>query len=260
MEKHGHQVAAVIMAGGKGSRFGTLGQVLPKCLFPVGRQTLLTRLLDQLHCAGIRQVAVGCSPENISRIVPFLDSYRKASGFTKESLQAVSCSNSRLGLLPALADVLSTIPAQRFLVCLGDIYFARAPFRLLARAAAADEVSSGCLLTGTDEMSNDGSGTGSIACNGTEVCAISYQLQSSAQDRGEKPRRWTGTFFFRGELASDLKQHLAAYHQAPFENWIQGLLDRGTRLQWMDAGSFVNVNSAADYQFLTNRQAGAVLA
>jgi len=260
METYDPDVAAVIMAGGKASRFGMLGQILPKCLFPVGQQTLLTRLLDQLQCAGVRQMAVGCSPWNVSLIGPILEAYRTGARLTEVSLKVVSCPNSFLGLLPALADVLSNISARRYLVCLGDIYFAQGPFGALTRDPEAKDLSAGCLLTGTDEMFNSGLGTGSVACEGADVGAISYQLLAPAHLQGRQPRRWTGTFFFREELKADLEQHLAGYGQAPFESWIQGLLDRGTRLQWRDAGSFVNVNSTADYQFLLSRQAGAVLA
>ena len=260
MDLHDHRVAAVIMAGGKGSRFGMLGQILPKCLFPVGRQTLLTRLADQLRCAGVRQIAVGCSPENISIIGPFLEKYRTAAGLTAGSLKAVSCANSSLGLLPALADVLSSMPAQRYLVCLGDIYFTRYPFGGLAPDFAAEGFSPGCLLTGTDEICPNGLGTGSVACAGSDVCAVSYRPLDSTLLQGRQLRCWTGTFFFCGELADDLREHLAEYGQAPFEDWIQGLLDRGARLRWLDAGPFLNVNSTAEYHFLTSRQNGVSLA
>src|SRR5208337_2757455 len=70
-------VGAVIMAGGKGSRFGEFGRTLPKCLFPLpGEQTLLTRLMGQLHGSGIHRTTVCCSPENHSVVAAFLDAYR----------------------------------------------------------------------------------------------------------------------------------------------------------------------------------------
>ena len=65
-------------------------------------------------------------------------------------------------------------------------------------------------------------------------------------------RRWSGSYFFREALVADLQSHLAEYRHSPFESWIQGSLDRGAVCTWVDAGPFVNVNSAEDYAFLAS--------
>jgi NDP-sugar pyrophosphorylase family protein len=247
-------VAAIIMAGGKSSRFGALGQLLPKCLFPVlPDQTLLTRLADQMRLAGITQAAVCCSPDNAALIKPFLDGYRATSNQSGVDLKAISCPNSRGGPLPALQEALQSVSARWYLMCLADIFFDQAPFGAFASQLEDNKPFDGCLLTGTDLTSRNGCGTGAVACEGPVVRAISYRPFGPAQSIAGPSRRWSGSFFFRDKLVSDLSEHLGEYQQAPLENWVQGLLDRGAQCRWLEAGPFVNVNSVPDYQFLVNR-------
>jgi choline kinase len=51
-------VRAIVLAAGRGSRLGAIGDQIPKCLVRVGGQPLLTWQLDALRAAGIREIAV----------------------------------------------------------------------------------------------------------------------------------------------------------------------------------------------------------
>ena len=86
------------------------------------------------------------------------------------------------------------------------------------------------------------------------VTAISYLPLSAGQMHAHEVRRWSGSFFFRSQLASEIRRHAEAYSGRPFEDWIKSLLTAGTRCSFLDAGPFVNVNSAHDYQFLKQTQ------
>lgn len=252
------ELEAVIMAGGKGSRFGEFGRKLPKCLFPLpGEQTLLTRLIRQLHCSRIHRITVCCSPENHSVVAAFLDAYRAKNECPGAEIKAVACVSTRLGPLPALAETLSTVSASWYLVCLGDIFFAEAAFNSFPGAFAQDSSVDGFLLTGTDETSPAGSGTGAVACKGTAVRAISYRPFPPEQIVSEEMRYWAGSVFFHANLADDLRRHVDEYREEPFETWLQGLLTRGSRFALIEAGPFVNVNSMREYQYFVAPKWGA---
>jgi molybdopterin-guanine dinucleotide biosynthesis protein A len=251
MTRSAREVAAVILAGGKSSRFGSLGRVLPKCLLPVpGGETLLTRLIGQLRQAGVPQVVVCCSPGGAPLIEPFLERYRVAGALSDEELTAVPCPKSALGPLPALAEALSRVAAPWYLLALADVVFAEGPFAASIHRLREGALEDGCLLTGSDQVARNGFGTGFIASDGTAARAISYRPFGPAPRAQGRLRRWSGSFLFRQELVPDLSGRLAAYRTAPLEDWIDGLLDRGDRCECMDAGPFFNVNAVEDYRLL----------
>jgi mannose-1-phosphate guanylyltransferase len=55
----GRTIRAIILAAGRGERFGHLTELVPKPLLPVGGQTLLWRLVQALHEAGLEDTSVG---------------------------------------------------------------------------------------------------------------------------------------------------------------------------------------------------------
>jgi NDP-sugar pyrophosphorylase family protein len=241
-------VGAVVMAGGAGTRLGAMGRATPKCLLPlVDGETLLSRLLLQLHAAGIRQIAVCCSSVDHQLICAALETCRGATGYSRDELKAVACTNCSLGPIPAMAEALEQVSGRWRLLCLGDIHFATEPFSEFVRGNAVSV--DGCLLTGTDQMASDGSGSGVVVCERSLVRSIHYR-SIKAIDVSTTQRRWTGAYFFREELMEDLRAHVAEYRHAPLEDWILRSIERGAVCTWMEAGNFLNVNSAEDYDFL----------
>jgi NDP-sugar pyrophosphorylase family protein len=240
-------VGAVVMAGGAGTRLGTLGRSTPKCLLPlVDGQTLLSRLLLQLNAAGIRRIAVCCSPVNYPLICAALEAYRIMTGHSRDELKAVACTSCSLGPIPAMAEALERVSGRWRLLCLGDIHLAAEPFGEFMRGNAVSF--DGCLLTGTDQK--DGSASAAVICVGSLVQLVGYRpIKSIGVSTSQ--RSWTGSYFFREELLADLRAHVAEYRHAPVEDWIHGSIERGATCTWMEAGNFVNVNSAEDYEFLT---------
>ena len=261
---HPSEVAAIIMAGGAGTRLGPLGRTTPKCLLPLAEsQTLLSRLILQLETAGIRQVTVCCSPKNHAAIQSALEAFRQQTHFSPRALTAVACTHCSLGPLPALAQALAFSQSSWRLLCLADVHFvAGDPFAAFRPSASGHLLADGCLLTGTDQLARDGKGSGAVRCEGGNVLAVSYRLPASETATNPMTslrskiapvqRRWSGAYFFRESLLTDLQTHVTDYYHAPFESWIHGSLERGALCTWADAGTFVNVNSAEDYAFLTS--------
>ena len=64
-------MTAIILAAGCGRRLGPLTAHLPKCLLPIGRQTILDHMLDRIARAGIRDVVIvtGFEAERVRRHV-----------------------------------------------------------------------------------------------------------------------------------------------------------------------------------------------
>jgi NDP-sugar pyrophosphorylase family protein len=244
----------VIMAGGKGTRFGAAGQKIPKCLLRVGRETLLQRLIDQLRQADIRTIVVACSPDNVSAIQSAIEANWGQHEFPDAAVRTLACERSGDGFLPALDEALSKFAAAQYLVCLGDIYFAGNPFHHIASNPALP-----CLFAGTDLTGSDLSATGWLACEDSKVCAISRGHFENLASRNVQSRRWTGTFSFPEDFKRHLHEHAREYGQNSFEFWIQALIRGGAAMEWADAGGFVNVNSPIDYQFLTQRHANSNL-
>jgi hypothetical protein len=145
------------------------------------------------------------------------------------------------------------VDASWYLLCLGDIFFESPPFDSLAAMTDKAEHVDGCLLTGLDALIAAGEGTGFVAWDGSGVHAIAYKPGPDWSHAREGCRRWSGAFFFTATLAEDLVRHAATYHLAPLEQWVAGLLERGARCTWVEAGSFINVNSAEDHASLVTR-------
>jgi L-glutamine-phosphate cytidylyltransferase len=73
----------IILAAGRGARLNGAKHDLPKCLTPLGGETLLSRNIRLLHDAGIRDVAVviGCAADAVRRSctdVTFIENARYA--------------------------------------------------------------------------------------------------------------------------------------------------------------------------------------
>ena len=209
--------SAIIMAGGKGTRFA--GDV-PKCLAPLGDgSTLLGRLIQQLEDARVEEMIVCCSPENVRAIAQYVG----------ERAEAVACADCAFGPLPALTEALKASSGRTKRLCLADIFFEKGPFR---------ELKNGTLAIGQD---GSDVGSGWVVRDGSTVDVISY-LPTPGADA-----RWTGTFLFDERVAEHLFERAHCYSKKPFEAWISDLIASGNVLEWLDAGAFVNVNSAADY-------------
>ncbi|MHA3771305.1 NTP transferase domain-containing protein [Verrucomicrobiota bacterium sgz303538] len=246
-------IAAVIMAGGKGTRLGQLGSLLPKCLLPLGNNaTLLSRLIKQFQSAGIDKAAICCSPENHVQVEAFIEAAGEPTEKSLEKIHAVSCSNTQHGPLPALAEIAASLSAEWFLLCMADIFFQMRPYDNLTALVASQPDIDGFVITGADQMPVGGWGTGAVVCEGSSVRAISYRPFAPEQQLAGDIRQWSGSFLFRASLIADLLERVDEYHGAPYEAWLQGLLDRGARCEWIDAGPFVNVNSTREYEFLVH--------
>ena len=105
--------AAVVMAGGFGSRLRPLTDALPKPMLPMGGRPLLERIIEQIRDAGIRRVSITThfQPEKISEHFEDGRAFGVELGYVNEDIP--------LGTAGALA--LLPPPTDPLLVVNGDI-------------------------------------------------------------------------------------------------------------------------------------------
>lgn len=112
-----HPVAALILAGGTGTRFGRLGQMLPKTLATIGDQSILQRLIGQCRDAGIEDIFVLSS----KRFAPLIG-HAVSLGDDAGRIEIVQEEEPR-GSANALVTFASRFIDRGCLLVLGDEYF-----------------------------------------------------------------------------------------------------------------------------------------
>ena len=123
---------AVILAGGRATRFGDLSALLPKSMFVVSPyDTALSRLLSQLVAAGISQIIVSTLPVYAPMFTEFVNAYcRTRLDDTLRRYHTISVfPNQRHedGPIAGLIEVMQRHASERYLVCLADILFESNP-------------------------------------------------------------------------------------------------------------------------------------
>jgi NDP-sugar pyrophosphorylase family protein len=104
----------MILAAGRGTRLGTLGQSVPKVLLDVGGQPLLARNLDLLRRQGVRRVVVNAH-HRADLIEAFVAHYRGPLELV------VVVEEQLLGTAGGVRHALSHLEPGPFIVLYGDV-------------------------------------------------------------------------------------------------------------------------------------------
>src|SRR4051812_18880707 len=105
---------AMILAAGRGTRLGSLGQVTPKVLLELGGEPLLARHLRYLEREGVRQVVLNLH-HLAEQVAQFVAKYTGPV--------AVTCLEERslLGTAGGVRNALPELGSDPFIVLYGDI-------------------------------------------------------------------------------------------------------------------------------------------
>lgn len=95
---------AIVLAAGVGSRLRPITEHTPKCLVPIGRETILGRLVRQLAAAGVRELVVATG---------HLD------GLVRDALRDAPIS-ARFAHCSDHATTQNVVSLQRAMACAGD--------------------------------------------------------------------------------------------------------------------------------------------
>jgi NDP-sugar pyrophosphorylase family protein len=241
----------VILAGGQAARFGLLGRMLPKSLLPVSQhQTLLSRNLDHLHEAGLRNVTVSTSPETYDLLHPFMDKYRQIrnEGEVLQPLHLELICNEmhRISSLAALNEIISRREFQRYIMCFADIYFRENPFVPLLNSARTGNGTN--FIAGFPEPSEKDIARGGLVMAEGASCKRLYltAAEFSSSQTG-KPLSWPGITVFDSAVSSNLSEFLRDLNSPVEEEFINFCIDRGRKFTVFEIAHFINVNGYGDF-------------
>lgn len=114
MKKQSQVKIGVILAGGRGTRLGWLGNFLPKSLIPVGQKPMIYYIIRNLHSIGIKKIYILINYKG--KLIR--DYLKNEPDFKKASFQFIH-SQPNLGLAEVISKTEKYI-REPFIVILGD--------------------------------------------------------------------------------------------------------------------------------------------
>jgi NDP-sugar pyrophosphorylase family protein len=250
----GFSTTAVVLAGGSSSRIGNLGRILPKCLLAVSvSETLLSRLLTQLTEAAVEEIVVSTTVQFAPLLREFIAGYISETtqlNLTVPKISVFSNDGHSLGPCIALINVLRNFAANRFLVCLSDIYFYENPFAYFLSAETKNDVA----LLGSQYESDRG---GVMIVDYDAVVRLSY-LPLNSTPHQHTVLNWTGTAWINEAAKQTIVRANFELTDAPLESLFILLMASGHPLTVRIAGKFVNVNRFDDYLRIVLDETGRI--
>jgi NDP-sugar pyrophosphorylase family protein len=134
---------AMILAAGRGTRLGSLGQTIPKVLVKVAGETLLARQLRYLSAQGCDRVVV-----NAHHLADQIDAFAAAHRGPPE-IEIVR-EAVLLGTAGGVRNALATIGSDPFLVLYGDVLIEESLDQMLASHASTRADATLALYAATD--------------------------------------------------------------------------------------------------------------
>jgi len=227
-------------------RFGHLGQLLPKSLLPVTEsETLLSRNLDHLYQARIREVVISTSPENFLLLKPFVERYDKLaanSGFRSYPTTVFSNPLHKISSLAALGEIISNYTRRKYLMTFGDMFFSNNPYLAIGDLAVADLNLVGAYAH-PDE--NDIQKGGLVLVRDGECKRFFLRPSNTLECEGLQC--WSGITMLTTEVAEDLREFVRTPHSPIEEDFINFSISKGRRFCVYEVDRFINVNTYSDY-------------
>ena len=228
---------AILLAGGEGTRLGQVGRLLPKCLLPIStEETLLSRNVEQLVRAQVKEIVISASPGNFRMIQAFTQPLSRELRQQAVNLRVIKNAAHRSGPISALAAILNQNVRPAYLLALADIAFEQNAFTSLGGAATTQNV-----LAVSDREPGRG---GIVIVRETHVLALHYRNDAiPLAKRGTY--NWTGAACFSCRAARVIAV-CAASAETPLEFAFSSLLSNSETLRIIKVPKFVNVNNFAD--------------
>ncbi len=237
----GTHTTAVILAGGRATRFGDLSALLPKSMFVVSPfDTVLSRLLNQLVAARVSQIIVSTSPAYAPLLTEFVHAYCRARlDDTLRRYHTISVfSNQRHedGPIAGLIEVLHRHASEQYIVCLADILFESNPMPKLLEKGATSPI--------TVVVSEHRPERGGVVFEGTSGHVERFSYEPTPRLEDTRTWNWTGASLFNNPVAQACI--LASQDMrdlAPLETLFQYLVDRQVNCALATTGEFYNLNT-----------------
>jgi NDP-sugar pyrophosphorylase family protein len=227
-----------IFCGGEHVRLGRLARAQAKSLLVAHDTPILWRLLDQLRAAGFERIVAATTPRLERPISESVDHYSRASP-DRFAIEVVARAEQERGLLFGLERILATSTGDRYVLCLGDIFFLANPFPALRERvdAGAD-----CLVAAPAAIPEELALGGIVSTDGDEILAV---IERPTSDFSGRPLRWSGLALSdRARALSDLESYLPERTEGgPPGDFFEFQRRRGRDLRCVTGPDFVNVNS-----------------
>src|ERR1700687_1796720 len=123
-----------LLCGGRSTRMGDYCERVSKTMLPIYDTCPVRRLAKQAIAAKVfREIVISTNTTTYETM---------AAHFSTLPEVTVSGSDAhKFGSLAALIEAMKRAKTQRFVMCLGDIYFLHNPFTRLGRLSAIDRIS-----------------------------------------------------------------------------------------------------------------------
>jgi glucose-1-phosphate thymidylyltransferase len=241
----------IILAGGRGTRLYPMTKVTSKQLLPIYDKPMIYYPMSVLMLAGIRQVLIIATPEDMERYQQLLgDGSRLGMEFT------YVVQNEPRGLADAFILGESFIGHDSVCLILGDnVFYGQALSSYLARGAA---LQSGAMVFGYPVK------------NPTEFGVVEFDKGGKAVSIEEKPKKPKSKYavpglYFYDSTVVDIAKHvqpsargeieITAVNNAYLEAGRLQVIPLGRGMAWLDTGSPVGMLNAAQFvQTVQERQ------
>ncbi|MEQ8965628.1 MAG: NTP transferase domain-containing protein [Azospirillaceae bacterium] len=232
-----HPTTVVVLAGGRGTRMGALGRVLPKSLVSISPDdTSLSRLLGHVDGHGLPSV-VSTNLDDAPLIERFVA--RCAAERSIDPAPRVIANPAHdIGPVTALSRALEAVETSACAVCLGDIVFAGNPFDTLA--PTGDPAGSDNVVVTSELVPGQG---GVIESVDGRVTDAVYRREDLAVAPDRHYTNWSGMMRLETDL---LRRAVADAADEILESVVAAALDHAeVRLAEARIG-FVNINTGGD--------------
>jgi dTDP-glucose pyrophosphorylase len=232
-------VTLLVLAGGRGTRFGLLNSSLPKSAIPVYDESSLVRNVRQARAAGFKNIVVSTRTSFSKSVGELLASCHLTA--PDISVKVVSNRYHRYGALAALLHLLKNVDTPRVALSLPDIFFIENAYHRLYEHSESE----GNYLGVADPFDPSELTKGGIVIWDTEqrVCSI-LETPIAGQAEGV---RWTGLAVFNRDLEPYLNEFIAAGGGgAPIGNFFRHYIAKGNVLSAFRVSDFININTADD--------------
>ena len=222
--------ALIILAGGESTRFGKIGDVVPKFLLPFNNTSLLQKQVHYAIEAGVRKIIISTLPEFASIIENF---------FPEQSAEVKIFSNPRhsISSFSGLAQVIREMEFKSAIaVSFSDIYFIRNPFTADMPTQTSLYLSQPCV-----ESELEQGGDAFLEDNFIE------KILKKPLSNNKQGLRWNGLWI----ISSQDQEVLIKYVEDktadfPGEDFFNYLLTKRKKLLYRPGVDFINNNSQQD--------------
>lgn len=235
----------IVLAGGRSTRIGGVGEFLPKSVFPVsGTDTLLTRNLRWLLRAGYRRIFVSTSPDLHDILTHVTLAFTRVERVPDVTVLANP--SHALGPVHALAAAvnMAAASAKSVLYCLADVYFLADPFSGVTGSPQREDVVFTHRVE-TDEHLRRG---GIVLVDEGECRRFYVRAEDCTPDLGHAIRIWSGMAVLGGRILKELQSYVVQRRDGVEEDFLNACLSEGCRIEETIVPDFVNVNTFRDYQ------------